>query len=158
MCGINITYLNPYSVRVNNFETVIYNLIKINHRRVVTYQRAASKLSKADGKGVGHMFTRMAKESELNSKDLLKILQQFSDDIEVREFIPGGEQGHDNLSTLLRKCLTQEDVTCKAYEDAIRSTLPGEALAVIKAQNQSLLLSHERIRRYYELAKEDSRE
>lgn len=135
---------------------VLNDLIEINNDRITGYERAIEELELKDTDLVS-LFREMIQESENYKQELITEVQNTGAEVEEGTTVSGKIYrawmdvkamftGNDRKA-ILANCEGGEDAAQKAYKSAIEeSDLGFETIALLKKQQTSLKLSHDKIK------------
>ena len=136
---------------------ILNDLIKINNDRILGYQKAIDQLGDED-RDIKLLFTNMVSESQHFNRELTRLAINYGGDVsttgtssgslyrtwtDVKAVFTGG-----NRKAVLDNCEMGEDAALKAYEAALEeNALTPDAKELILRQQESLQLSHDKIKR-----------
>jgi uncharacterized protein (TIGR02284 family) len=135
---------------------VLNDLIEINNDRITGYERAIEELELKDTDLVS-LFREMIQESENYKQELTSEVQNTGAEVEGGTTVSGKIYrawmdvkamftGNDRKA-ILANCEGGEDAAQKAYRSAIEENDLGfETIALLKKQQASLKLSHDKIK------------
>ena len=140
----------------------LFDLVRVNNDRAAGYDTAVTEV---DDPGLQHIFQSMADQSREYAFELNKSIGDGGGRNEPDTSLAGDlyrtwmdlKADFTNSDTsVLASCEYGEDVILRVYNMALTSDveIPEDILDVITRQHGELKLSHDRIRKYRELAKE----
>ena len=133
------------------------DLVKINNDRIAGYQKAIEELGDANA-DLKAVFSDMVAESEQCKRQLLLLINKEGGEPADGATAPGAVYrvwmdlkatfSGDDRKTVLESCEFGEDAAQKAYKAALeeRGELIPEAVSTIREQQQTLKISHDKIK------------
>ncbi|GAA0531540.1 uncharacterized protein (TIGR02284 family) [Chitinophaga japonensis] len=139
------------------------DLVRVNNDRAAGYDTASSQ---AGDPGLQHIFQSMSDQSREYVFELNRLIEELDGDVE-KDTSLGGDlyrtwmdlksdfTSSDN--SVLASCEYGEDVALRVYNMALTSDveIPQDILDVITRQYGELKLSHDRIKKYRDLNKQN---
>jgi uncharacterized protein (TIGR02284 family) len=138
------------------------DLVRVNNDRSAGYDTAATQV---DDPGLQHIFQSMADQSREYAFELNKLAGEGGAQAEPDTSLAGDlyrtwmdlkADFTNSDNSVLASCEYGEDVTLRVYNMALTNDIeiPQEILDIVTRQYGELKLSHDRIRKYRDLAKE----
>jgi uncharacterized protein (TIGR02284 family) len=154
--------------RNEQLNEVLNDLIRINNDRIDGYQKAIEETKDRDV-DLQAIFHRMADESKQYASELTSEVQRSGGDVATGTTVSGKIyrvwmdvkavfSGKDRKA-ILENCEFGEDAAQKAYDSALKSDapLPAEIRQLIVNQKASLKASHDTIKQYRDMHRDNDR-
>jgi uncharacterized protein (TIGR02284 family) len=148
----------------NNVVGILNDLVRINHDRVVGYEKAIDELKDEDA-DLRTLFQRYVTESRQHGQELTQEVSRLGGDAadgttnsgkiyRVWMDLKAAITGHDR-KTVLNNCEFGEDAAQKAYDTALNSDteLEPSIRDLIVRQKAALKVGHDEVKRLRDMAK-----
>ena len=160
---VNIKY---NFMATDNVIGILNDLVRINHDRVVGYEKAIEELKDEDA-DLKALFQRYVSESRQFGQELTTEVSRLGGDpadgttnsgkiYRVWMDLKAAITGHDR-KTVLNNCEFGEDAAQKAYDTALNSDVEFEPSLrdLVVKQKASLKVGHDEVKRLRDMAKSD---
>lgn len=148
----------------DNVIGILNDLVRINHDRVVGYEKAIDELKEEDA-DLRTLFQRYVNESRQYGQELTQEVSRLGGDpadgttnsgkiYRVWMDLKAAVTGHDR-KTVLNNCEFGEDAAQKAYDTALNSDVDLEPSIrdLIVRQKSALKVGHDEVKRLRDMAK-----